>query len=60
MRMDRKIMKLRRLCQLDVDAAGAYEAAITRVGVPMLKDKLTEFRGDHSRCARCPTSKERC
>jgi rubrerythrin len=48
-RMDRKIMKLRRLCQLDVDAAGAYSAAIARITVPMLREKLTEFRADHLR-----------
>jgi rubrerythrin len=48
-RMERKIMKLRRLCQLDVDAAGAYSAAIARITAPILREKLTEFRGDHLR-----------
>jgi rubrerythrin len=47
--MDRKIMKLRRLCQLDVDAMGTYDAAIARVDVPRLKEKLMEFRADHLR-----------
>lgn len=47
--MDRKIMKLRRLCQLDIDAMGTYDAALARVNVAALKEKLMEFRADHLR-----------
>jgi rubrerythrin len=46
---DKKISKLRSLCQLDVDAIGTYDAALARIDVPLLKEKLTEFRADHVR-----------
>ena len=46
---NRKIAKLRSLARLDVDAIGTYDAALKRVDVPMLRDKLLEFRGDHER-----------
>lgn len=44
-----KIMKLRSLAQLDVDAIGTYDAALKRIDVPILREKLTEFRADHVR-----------
>jgi rubrerythrin len=49
--MDNKpeIQKLRSLAQLDADAVGAYDAAISRVGEPLIREKLNEFRIDHVR-----------
>lgn len=47
--MKDKISRLRKLAQLDVDAIGTYDAALKRVDVPILRDKLSEFRGDHER-----------
>ncbi len=44
-----KIAKLRMLARLDVDAIAAYDAAIARVGVDGIKQKLSEFRVDHVR-----------
>jgi rubrerythrin len=44
-----KIEKLRSLAQLDVDAIGTYDAALERINVPILKEKLGEFRADHER-----------
>jgi len=49
MEADKRISKLRSLCQLDVDAIGTYDAALARIDVPLLKEKLTEFRADHVR-----------
>ncbi len=40
-------IELRKLAQLDVDAIELYEAAIQRISVPLLRDKLSEFRTDH-------------
>ncbi len=42
-------IELHRLAQLDVDAIELYEAAIKHVDVPMVREKLTEFRWDHER-----------
>lgn len=47
--MKDKISRLRKLAQLDVDAIGTYDAALKRVDVPILRDKLSEFRTDHER-----------
>lgn len=44
-----RIDALKKLVQLDVDAIGAYEAAIARVGEGEVKDKLSSFRVDHVR-----------
>ena len=49
METDKKVSKLRSLCQLDIDAIGTYDAALARVRAPILKQKLTEFRADHVR-----------
>jgi uncharacterized protein (TIGR02284 family) len=49
METEKKVSKLRSLCQLDIDAIGTYDAALSRVDVPILKEKLTEFRADHVR-----------
>jgi rubrerythrin len=50
--VDKKIAKLRSLCQLDVDAVGAYEAAIRRVSNHEVRSKLIEFQDDHRRHVR--------
>jgi hypothetical protein len=42
------LSRLRQLAQLDVDAIGAYEAAMGRVAPPVA-DKLSSFRVDHVR-----------
>lgn len=44
-----KIAKIRMLARLDADAIAAYDAAIARVGVDAVKQKLSEFRSDHVR-----------
>ena len=46
---DMELAKLRELAQLDVDAIGLYEAAVERVDVPLIRDRLSEFRIDHQR-----------
>jgi rubrerythrin len=45
----RKIAKLESLCHFDIDAIGAYEAALGRVRVPLIREKLSEFCEDHRR-----------
>ena len=44
-----EVAKLRSLAQMDVDAVGAYDAAIARVREPLVREKLNEFRVDHVR-----------
>jgi rubrerythrin len=44
-----EVSKLRSLAQLDADAVGAYDAAISRVDEPLIREKLNEFRIDHVR-----------
>lgn len=44
-----EVEKLRALAQLDVDAAGTYEAAIARVREPLIRERLNDFRVDHMR-----------
>lgn len=44
-----EVAKLRSLAQLDADAVGAYEAAIARVGEPLVRERLNDFRVDHVR-----------
>ncbi len=44
-----EVAKLRSLAQLDVDAVGAYDAAIARVREPLVRERLNEFRVDHVR-----------
>lgn len=46
---ERKIVKLRGLARLDVDAIGTYDAAIAKVGSEEVRLKLSEFRLDHVR-----------
>ena len=45
----RLVEKLRSLAQLDVDAIGAYDAAIRRVSHEIIRERLNEFRSDHFR-----------
>lgn len=48
--MENKLQaELQKLAQLDVDAVELYEAAIKHVDVPLVREKLTEFRWDHER-----------
>lgn len=44
-----EVEKLRSLAQMDVDAVGAYDAAIARVKEPMVRERLNDFRVDHVR-----------
>jgi len=44
-----EVAKLRSLAQLDADAVGAYDAAIARVGEPLVRERLNDFRVDHMR-----------
>lgn len=44
-----EVAKLRSLAQLDADAIGAYDAAISRVNVQLVRERLDDFRGDHVR-----------
>jgi len=46
---DKEITKLRELAQLDVDAIGLYEAALERINVPLIRERLSEFRVEHQR-----------
>jgi rubrerythrin len=45
----RVVQRLRILAKFDVDAVGAYQAAIERVTEPAIKEKLNGFRLDHAR-----------
>jgi len=45
----KRVEKMRSLAQLDVDAMDLYEAAIARIHVPAVKEKLQAFRVDHDR-----------
>jgi uncharacterized protein (TIGR02284 family) len=49
MEPDKQLSKLRDLAQLDIDATSLYEDAINRITVPLIREKLTEFRVDHLR-----------
>lgn len=42
---------LRELCELDLDAVEAYDAAIERISEPRYKEQLRSFRADHVRHA---------
>jgi len=43
------VTKLRELAQLDVDAISLYEEAINRMTVPLISERIAEFRVDHLR-----------
>lgn len=45
----RLVQRLRILAKFDVDAVGAYQAAIDRVTDQAIKDRLNAFRLDHAR-----------
>ncbi len=46
---EKELSKLRELAQLDVDAIDLYQAAIERIDVLLIREKLAEFRVDHQR-----------
>jgi len=46
---DQALKTLTSLRQLDIDATHAYTQAIERIDVPAIRQRLTEFRGDHER-----------
>jgi rubrerythrin len=49
-RMDQDLIKrIKDLVQLDTDASYAYEKAIDSIEVPLVKEQLIAFRGDHER-----------
>ncbi len=43
------VEKLNDLIALDIDAVNAYEAAIGRMNVPVLRERLRQFQQDHER-----------
>jgi len=49
MNQSEAIGKLNDLIHLDLDAVGAYEAAIDRIDVESIRARLREFRDDHRR-----------
>jgi rubrerythrin len=47
---EKKVLnELKSLTHLDIDAVHAYTAAIDRIDLADVKEKLTQFRGDHER-----------
>ncbi|WP_187344975.1 ferritin-like domain-containing protein [Cystobacter ferrugineus] len=49
MDLNRMLERLNDLIALDIDAVGAYEAAINRIDVESLRMNLREFQQDHER-----------
>ncbi len=47
MELEKQLIKLRELAQLDVDAISLYEEAINRITVPLISERIAEFRVDH-------------
>ncbi len=47
MEPEKQLSKLRELAQLDVDAISLYEEAINRITVPLISERIAEFRVDH-------------
>ncbi|QSQ20246.1 DUF2383 domain-containing protein [Pyxidicoccus parkwayensis] len=43
------VAKLRSLAQLDADAVGAYDAALSRIPEPLVRERLNAYRIDHTR-----------
>lgn len=41
--------RLKYLIQIDIDAAHAYTQAILGIDVPEIRERLSQFRGDHER-----------
>ncbi|MBU8896368.1 ferritin [Corallococcus sp. H22C18031201] len=44
-----EVARLRSLAQLDADAVGAYDAAISRIAEQLVRERLNDFRIDHAR-----------
>lgn len=58
--MTQDIVKtLNSLIQLDIDAFHAYQQAVGRVDVPLVKEQLSRFRDDHERHIRELSAKVR-
>ncbi|SEM58698.1 protein of unknown function [Stigmatella aurantiaca] len=49
MEVKSEVVKLRSLAQLDADAVGTYDAAISRIAAPLVRERLNDFRVDHLR-----------
>jgi rubrerythrin len=49
MEREKQVSKLRDLAQLDVDAISLYEEAINRITIPLISERIAEFRVDHLR-----------
>ncbi len=49
MAKDESVKNLNSLIQLDIDAVHAYDAAIKNIDDMIIKERLTDFRGDHQR-----------
>ncbi len=49
MEAEKQLSKLRELAQLDVDAISLYEEAFNRITIPLISEKIAEFRVDHLR-----------
>ncbi|AGC42407.1 hypothetical protein MYSTI_01058 [Myxococcus stipitatus DSM 14675] len=47
-----EVARLRSLAQLDADAVGAYDTALSRIPEPLVRERLGEFRADHLRHVR--------
>lgn len=43
------VKRMKRLCQLDIDAVRAYEQAIEKIEHPEIRARITEFQADHER-----------
>lgn len=46
------VKKIKSLIQLDVDAVHAYQQAIEKIEVPLIREQLTRFKEDHERHVR--------
>ena len=46
---DDTIKRLKKLCQLDIDAARAYQQAIEKIDFAEIREQLIAFRADHER-----------
>ena len=46
---DKIIEELNEVLQIDIDAVGAYQAAVSSIGEPGIKQQILAFQGDHQR-----------
>lgn len=47
--MKKLCTQLSELCQLDIDAVGAYEQAIEKIDIEEIREKISGFKADHER-----------